>query len=109
MLMTCNYMTEGCSGGWSIFAGFLTEGGHMVSEQCAPYIGTTLGQKCQKYSTCPPLAKVQESRYIGGYNYLPSEKLIQKELLRNGPLITSFAAGEDFSYYKTGILTQKNK
>lgn len=45
-LMQCNYMNEGCDGGWSFYHGFLAENGHMVSEKCAPYMGKTKGIKC---------------------------------------------------------------
>lgn len=43
-LMTCNYMNEGCDGGWSFFHGYLAENGHMVDETCAPYLGKTKGE-----------------------------------------------------------------
>ena len=36
-LMSCNYLTEGCDGGWAFFHGLLAENGHLVSEECAPY------------------------------------------------------------------------
>jgi hypothetical protein len=35
--MTCNYLNEGCEGGWAILNGFFGEGAHFVSESCAPY------------------------------------------------------------------------
>jgi len=38
-LMTCNYMNEGCDGGWPFFHGFLAENGYLVTEECAPYTG----------------------------------------------------------------------
>jgi hypothetical protein len=31
--MMCNYLNEGCDGGWSFFHGFLAENGYMVSEK----------------------------------------------------------------------------
>ena len=31
-LMMCNYLNEGCDGGWSFFHGFLAENGYLVSE-----------------------------------------------------------------------------
>lgn len=95
-LMECNYMNEGCDGGWAIFHGFLAENGHMASEQCAPYKARTKDDKCSNYSHCPKVAKVKSSYYVGGYNYLPSEKLIQKELLMHGPLVTEFKCDDDF-------------
>ena len=36
-LMMCNYMNEGCDGGWPFFHGFLSENGYLVTEECAPY------------------------------------------------------------------------
>jgi len=42
-MLSCNYLSEGCSGGWAIFDGFLAENGGVVSEECAPYKGTTKG------------------------------------------------------------------
>lgn len=38
-LLNCNYMTEGCEGGWPHFHAFFAESGHLVSEECAPYKG----------------------------------------------------------------------
>ena len=61
-------MNEGCEGGWAIFNGFLMENGHMVSEECAPYMGKTAGQQCSNYKDCPALARIKSSRYVGGYN-----------------------------------------
>jgi hypothetical protein len=42
-LMECNYMNEGCEGGWAIFHGHLVENGHLVSEECVPYLAKTAG------------------------------------------------------------------
>lgn len=38
MLMTCNYMNEGCDGGWPMYNGFFAENGYLVTEDCAPYL-----------------------------------------------------------------------
>jgi len=52
-MMTCNYLNEGCEGGWAIFNGFLAEQGHMTTEECAPYTARTKGSKCSDYQKCP--------------------------------------------------------
>lgn len=31
-LLSCNYMNEGCEGGWPLFNGYLAENGYLVSE-----------------------------------------------------------------------------
>jgi C1A family cysteine protease len=36
-LMNCNYLNEGCMGGWAIFNGFFAENAGLVEESCAPY------------------------------------------------------------------------
>ena len=50
VLLNCNYMTEGCEGGWPHFNSYFAENGYMVEEQCAPYLGVTLGQHCSSFS-----------------------------------------------------------
>lgn len=47
-----------------MFNGFFAENGHLVSEQCAPYKGTTRGDKCGNYAACPAVARVEDSYYI---------------------------------------------
>lgn len=48
-LMQCNYLNEGCEGGWAAFHGTFAENGHMVKEECAPYAAMTKGAGLQ----CP--------------------------------------------------------
>ena len=73
-MMQCNYMNEGCDGGWAIFHGFLAEHGHLVTEKCAPYKGKTKGHKCSDYERCPGYAKIKKSYYVNDYNFPPTEK-----------------------------------
>mmetsp|Transcript_42347 Transcript_42347/g.64975 ORF Transcript_42347/g.64975 Transcript_42347/m.64975 type:complete len:235 (+) Transcript_42347:945-1649(+) len=95
-LMECNYMNEGCDGGWAIFHGFLAENGHMITEECGPYKAKTKGESCANYKNCPGFAKVRTSYYVGGYNFSPTVKDIQKELLMKGPLVTEFKCNDAF-------------
>lgn len=46
-LMQCNYLNEGCEGGWAAFHGTFAENGHMVTEECAPYAAMTKGANLQ--------------------------------------------------------------
>lgn len=64
MLLSCNYLNEGCEGGWSIFNGYLAQNGHLVDEKCAPYKATTKKQQCGKFASCKPIAKVTRSYFI---------------------------------------------
>ena len=65
-LLSCNYLNEGCDGGWPIFNGYFTENGYIVGEKCAPYKGKTKGVGCAMFERCPPVAKVHSSYFLGG-------------------------------------------
>ena len=105
-IMTCNFLNEGCGGGWPHLNGYFMEHGHMVSDQCAPYKGNTKGKSCQDYQKCPPIAKVQKTRFVGGGWGEVSEKQIMKEMIRNGPVSAEFQATPLFSMYAEGILSE---
>ena len=107
MLMTCNYMNEGCDGGWPHFNVFLGENGHVVPEKCAPYKQNTKGDSCSNYEKCKPLAKVSKSYFVGGGWGATTEKKMMKEILRNGPINGDFQAPKIFSIYKEGIFSEK--
>jgi len=106
-LMTCNYMNEGCEGGWPHFNVFLAENGHLVSEECAPYQSQTRGDQCRNYEGCKPISKVKKSYLVGGGWGATSEKKMMKEILRNGPINGDFQAPAMFSIYKEGIFSEK--
>jgi cathepsin C len=57
-LMTCNYMNEGCDGGWPFFHGFFAENGYLVTDDCAPYLAHTKGDSCSNYEKCEPHSKI---------------------------------------------------
>ena len=83
-LMTCNYMNEGCDGGWPFFHGYFGENGYLVTEECAPYQGVTKGDSCSNYKQCEKFAKVKNTYFVGrGYGD-STEKKMMKEIMRNG-------------------------
>lgn len=98
-LLTCNYLTEGCDGGWSFFHGYLAENGYLVSEKCAPYKSKTKGDRCSKYAKCKPISKITESYFIGGAYGESSEKKMMKEILRNGIVNGELNVPRIFSFY----------
>ena len=59
----CNYMTEGCKGGWPIFHGYFFENGGIVSEECAAYTGKK-GHPCKAFSHCKGIARVSHTYMI---------------------------------------------
>ena len=61
----CNFLTEGCDGGWSMFVGFFAETFGLVSESCAAYKASTDEGKCSDYELCPIVAKVKTANPVG--------------------------------------------
>ena len=57
-LLNCNYMTEGCEGGWPHLHAYFAENGYLVEEKCAPYQSKTAGLTCSQYKDCKPVAKI---------------------------------------------------
>ena len=108
-LMQCNYMNEGCDGGWSFFHGYMTENGHMVSEKCAPYMSKTKGLTCGQYKNCSTEAKVEKSYFIGGAYGESSEKKMMKEILHRGIVNGELNVPRVFSFYQQGILSNDHE
>lgn len=110
-MLSCNYLNEGCEGGWAIFNGYLAENGHLVSEECGPYKGTTNADSCKFYEKCDPVAKVEESYFLDTSTEAASisEKKIQKEILHGGAVVAEFKAPNRFRYYDFGVLIDEAK
>jgi hypothetical protein len=106
--LDCNWLTEGCQGGWGILAGFFTDFFHIVSDMCVPYTGTT-GTNCQNYKHCEPLARTLSTYFVGGKYGQMTEELIIREIRANGPVMLDFAAGNDFLYYGEGVLVDNDQ
>jgi len=106
-LLTCNYMNEGCDGGWPHFNIILAENANLVSEQCAPYKQVTKGDQCHHYEQCAPKAKIAQSYQVGGGWGATSERRLMKEILRNGPINGDFQAPRIFAIYRDGIFSEK--
>ena len=104
--MQCNFMNEGCGGGWPHLNGYFFEHAHLVSETCAPYKAKTKGFKCADHRGCESVAKIAKTKFIGGGWGKVNEKHIMKELIRNGALSIEFQATKLFGVYKEGILSE---
>lgn len=102
-LLSCNYMNEGCSGGWALFNGFFAENAQLVAEECAPYKVSTKGVKCSQFSECPGIARVSSTYEMKK----PGVKLIQKEILRNGMVLTDWNAPPYMKTYESGLFTSQ--
>jgi len=63
-LLSCNYLNEGCEGGWAMFNGYFAENAHLITQDCGPYRGSTNGDKCKFYQQCPAYAKISDSQFV---------------------------------------------
>lgn len=50
--MNCNFLVEGCEGGWPHFDAYFYEHAHLIAEDCAPYTGTTKQSSCSNWAQC---------------------------------------------------------
>jgi hypothetical protein len=50
-VLSCNFLNEGCEGGWPILNGYFAEEGYLVDENCAPYMSSTRKEitQCKNY------------------------------------------------------------
>lgn len=80
----CNYLNEGCDGGWPLFHGFYGENAYFVKEECAPYAAKTKGDHCSNYESCEPYVKVTDTKYVGKGYGAATEEAIMKEIIHSG-------------------------
>jgi len=105
MLVDCNYMNEGCKGGYSLFNGYFAESGYLVEEACAPYKDGHA--PCSAHAACAPHSKIARSYFLGrGYGDY-GEKRMMKELLRNGLINAEYERSSYSSTYHSGVISQK--
>lgn len=104
--LQCNFMNEGCHGGWGIFNGIWLEDYYTVARQDANYRGATTPDGCQQFRDALPRAKVANTYYIGGHYNGMSERDMMWELRARGPFLLDFNAGRAFQLYKSGVLTE---
>jgi len=106
----------GCNGGWPSRAfsfwntmGLVTGGEYGSNEGCQPYLIPPYGEvtetpECVK--TCEdPKISYEKDKSFGkiSYSIKKDVKQIQKELMKNGPVVTYFTVYEDFNSYKSGV------
>jgi C1A family cysteine protease len=61
-LMSCNYLNEGCRGGWSLLHGYFAESVGLVEESCAQYMGEA--KNCPEVANCPIVARVNKGYFL---------------------------------------------
>ena len=107
--LQCNWLTEGCHGGWGMLVGYFTNQYYTVSEECAPYKASTVNKSCSEFKHCEPLVKSTKPYLVGGHYGAMTEETLIRELRANGPIMIDFKAGFSFQHYQKGILVEDSK
>lgn len=106
-MMNCNYLNEGCNGGWPLNNGFWGEQAYFVTDDCAPYVPSTKGYKCSMFEKCAAHSKIVNTGFIGqGYGDA-TEKKIMKEIMYGGAVNGEMKFPRLGVMYKGGIMTAK--
>lgn len=107
-LVSCNYASFGCSGGfpWAAWEYYALFGS--VTEDCFPYTsGKGDSGSCPFFSfllnKCPNRNTTYKSYKIHHVEILMGEKYIMQDMLEHGPVEVGFTVFEDFMSYNEGI------
>ena len=106
-VLNCNYLVEGCEGGWPHFNAYFMEHAYMVEESCAPYKAVTKGETCSAFAECKPVAKIKSTHLVGGGYAEIAEDQMMKDLIRNGPISVEFQTNQYFTAYQSGIISEQ--
>lgn len=107
MPLQCNFLTEGCHGGWGLLGGMFLESYWTVDEHKAPYKASTPEHSCKMYEGLEKVASVEETYYVGGAYGKMSEESLMKEIRARGPVLFDFNAGYEFMTFQSGTLTEQ--
>lgn len=107
-IVSCSEYSQGCDGGFPyLIAGKYAEDFGLVEESCFPYEGIDTVSCSKERSGCTRYGAT-DYYYIGGYYGACNDRLMQLELVQNGPIAISFEVTEDFQAYKSGIYHKVN-
>ena len=109
-VLSCNFYTQGCGGGYPILVGKFLSEFEMLTEDCYPYQGADA--ECRVSCENGYLKKryfVSNYDYIGGYYGATNEVAMMKEIRARGPIPANMLVPWSFSYYKKGIYANHKK
>ncbi|KAK2941072.1 putative Cathepsin B [Blattamonas nauphoetae] len=111
----CASRSNGCKGGWHSAAFSYMQNYGVPLDTCVPYVmGECDHPGCSVWPT-PPCVKecvagggeYDKNKYYGNSSYaiVGTEKAIQAEILKNGPVTGVFTTFADIATYKKGVYT----
>jgi cathepsin B len=98
-LLSCDTANKGCRGGYVNNALEYTVMRGLSTEECLPYKGT-FDAKCSDMCADPMKVRPESFCVLFGDND------IKREIMKNGPVISSMEIYTDFLTYKSGIYTK---
>ena len=99
-ILNCDVVNNGCKGGYlNNSLDYLRSKG-LVTEACYPYNPDIVDGKCKGVCENPKKVKVDS------YCLLMEEENIKREILKNGPVVSTMHTYVDFLTYKGGIYTK---
>jgi len=109
-VISCNFYTQGCSGGYAILVGKFLSEFEILPESCFSYdaVETECNKRCDN-NNAKRRYYVSNYHYVGGYYGASSELLMMKEIRARGPITTNINIPWSFSFYKKGIYTSHKK
>lgn len=109
-IISCNFYTQGCEGGYAILVGKFLNEFEILPESCLPY--ESAETQCSKRCDNKYVKKryyVSSYHYVGGYYGASSEVLMMKEIRARGPIPSNINIPWSFSFYRKGIYSNHKK
>lgn len=109
-VVSCSIYNQGCDGGYPFLVGKHGYDHGFVPESCFPYVGGDEVCRLVRSADCPdtqnpPIYRVHNYTYVGGYYGACNEALMMRELYEHGPIMVAFDAPSTLFYYNGGIFT----
>jgi cathepsin C len=106
--VSCSFYTEGCEGGYPILIAKFFNEFEIIPEKCFEYQGKkgNCSDVCD-YKQNPKKYFVSRYEYLGGFYGATNEVEMMKEIRARGPIPGNMTVPWSFSYYRSGIFSEK--
>lgn len=105
----CSEYNQGCKGGYSILNAKWSRDVGLLPENCMQYSSSgTCRLECDIRNMKGPRYHAANHRYVGSWYGNSTDRSIQEELYRNGPLVLGLEPSQDFMFYAEGVYKTPN-
>lgn len=71
-------------------------------------MASSISHQCPEYQRCPPVVRVKDPKYLGGYYGGSSEIEMMRQIRKYGPIVSDLDVPIGFSVYKEGIFSDEH-